>query len=240
MPISPSRLAPPVELLHAVNLLLSQAGPKSQRSLMKFGNASEESAERDDERKRSWTNVSAALELAVRKKGFESSKKEEKQTKDQFFLAATQRPLRFRSHVQKLQLAGIVSNTDTPMERLLRDKPGVKLLGAGKRASTLRSRIRAVQYVVWLSGAFAVSFPRDAMQVIVEPSSRGAIKGAHQAMVFFEEVSAIPDAECWSSLPFYLLAKKEVPGAALPGAEPRQAPRFSTVILGALVVTRKL
>ena len=177
---------------------------------MKFGEAWEEAAERDDERKRSWTNVSAALELAERKKGFESSKKEEKQTKDQFLLAATQRPLRFRSRLQYegatarkdaeedersrwLHVpAGIVSNTDTPMGRLLRDKPGgVTLLGAGKRASTLRSRIRAVRKcVVWLSGAFAVSFPRDAMHVIeylqmrlAEPSGRGAIKGAHQAMV---------------------------------------------------------
>ena len=238
--------------------------PDFEEDFMKFGEAWQEAAESDDERKRSWTNVSAALGLAERKRGLESSKKEEKQAKDQFLLAATQRPLRFRSRLQKLQyegatarkdaeedersrwlhvLAGIVSNTDTPMGRLLRDKlEGVKLLGAGQRASTLRSRIRAVRkYVVWLSSAFAVAFPRDVMHAIEylqmrlsEPSGRGAIKGAHQAMVFFEEVSGIPEAERCTSSPLYLLAKKEVLAAALPGAEPRQAPRFPTVVLGAL------
>ena len=92
--------------------------------------------------------------------------------------------------------------------------------GAGKRASTLRSRIRAVRQYV-----------RDAMHVVgylqmrlAGPSGKGAIKGEYQAMAFFEEVSGVPDAERCSSSALYLLAKKEVLAAALSGAEPREVP----------------
>ena len=145
----------------------------------------------------SWTNVSAALELAERKKDFESSKKEEKQTKDQFLLAATQRPLRFRSRLQKLQYEGATARKDAEEDEWSRwlhvlagivsshgeasagQARGVKLLGAGKRASTLRSRIRAVRkYVVWLSGAFAIAFPArpNAGNRVPPDASRGAVR----------------------------------------------------------------
>ena len=86
-------------------------------------------------------------------------------------------------------LAGIVSKADTPMARLLRDKPGsVKLRGAGKRVSTFCSQIRAVRkYAVWLASASSV----PCQMRLTEPSGRAAIKGAHLAMVFFEEICGV-------------------------------------------------
>ena len=84
-------------------------------------------------------------------------------------------------------LAGIVSKADTAMARLLRDKPGsVRLRGAGKRVSTLRSEIGAVRKcAVWLASASSVPCFLDTTHVVeylqmrlTEPSVRGVIKGS--------------------------------------------------------------
>ena len=99
-------------------------------------------------------------------------------------------------------LAGIVTNTDTPMARMLREKPGdVQRLGAGRRASTLRARVRSLRrYVLWLSTAYGVSFPSetahlvDYLQVRLQvPSTKRGLKAAHQALRFCEEVTAVPE-----------------------------------------------
>ena len=96
--------------------------------------------------------------------------------KNQFLSAAVQKPAAFRTRLQKIWyegatarkdaendersrwlhiLAGIVLNTETPMAKLLREKPrNTQLLGAGKRASTLRARVRALRrYALWLSSS---------------------------------------------------------------------------------------
>ena len=124
-------------------------------AFMGFSEAWTEAAARYDHRKSSWNNESAAVTPAAQKRAREDKVRLEKHSKDQFLLTA------FRTRLQKIMyegatarkdaeedersrwlhiLAGIVQNTETPMARLLREKPGnVLLLGAGKRATTFRA-----------------------------------------------------------------------------------------------------
>ena len=143
-------------------------------------------------------------------------------------------------------LAGIVLNTDTPMAKMLREKPGnAQLLGAGKRASTLRARIRSLRrYTLWLSTAYGISFPSETAHFVEylrvrsqEPTTRGGLKAAHQATRFYEEITAVPEQARLSESTVYSLAKKEFLAAALPGKFPRQAPRFPAALLAALEET---
>ena len=126
---------------------------------------------------------------------------------------------------------------------MIRDKQScIQLLVAGRRATTLRVKTRAIRkYVVWLASAFSVPFPSEASHVIeylqvklTEPSNRGSIKGAHQEMCFEEEICGVAESERCTNSPVYLLAKKEALASALPGALPRQAPRFPTTPLAAV------
>ena len=56
------------------------------------------------------------------------------------------------------------------------------------------------RYVVWLSAAYGLTFPSEVSHLVgylqaraQEPSTRGGLKAAHQAMRFFEEITAIPE-----------------------------------------------
>ena len=53
-------------------------------------------------------------------------------------------------------------------------------------------------------------------------------------MRFFEEITAIPEQGRLTDSAVYVLAKKEILAAALPGGFPKQAPRFPTAVLAAL------
>ena len=93
------------------------------------------------------------------------------------------------------------------------------------------------RYILWLSAAHGVSFPSDVAHLVdyfqaraQEPTTRGGLKGAHQAMRFFEEITAVPEQERLTDSTVYVLAKKEILAAALP----KQAPRFPTAVLPAL------
>ena len=129
------------------------------------------------------------------------------------------------------------------MAAILRERPGdIRLLGAGKLATTLRARVMSLRrYVVWLSAAYGLSFPSEASHLVgylqaraQEPSTRGGLKAAHQAMRFFEEITAIREQGRLTDSAVYVLAKKEILAAALPGGFPKQAPRFPTAVLAAL------
>ena len=194
------------------------------REFTAFSDHWEAAAERDDEKKSRLDNVKAAVELHSKKKLKQARDDRDRHSQDQFMLAPIEKPTRFRTRLQRVQyegasrrkdaedevrsqwlhiLCGIVSNTNTPMERMVRDKPGsIQLLGAGRRATTLRARTRAIRairrYVMWLASVFSVPFPSEVSHVVEylqvklnEPSYRGSIKGAHQAMCFFEEVCGV-------------------------------------------------
>ena len=53
-------------------------------------------------------------------------------------------------------------------------------------------------------------------------------------MRFFEEITAIPEQGRLTDSAVYVLAKKEILAAALPGGFPKHAPRFPTAVLAAL------
>ena len=185
-----------------------------------------------------------------------SGRKFKHNSQNQFMLAAIEKPTRFHTRLQRVQyegasarkdaegevrsqwlqiLCGIVSNTNTPMGRMVRDKPdSIQPLGAGRRATTLRAR--------YGSQAHSLSpFPSEVPHVVeylqvklIEPSNRESINGAHQAMCFFEEVCGVGESDRYTNSVIYLLAKKEVLASALPGTLPRQAPRFPTALLAAI------
>ena len=119
------------------------------------------------------SNVDAAVWLHDRVKRKREEDKAVHQTAPQFEWAAGEPPRRCRTRLERslhggptarrdadeagrqrwLQvLADLVRHSSTPMGQLLAAQPGnVEVLGAGKRASTLRSRVRAIRkFLRWL------------------------------------------------------------------------------------------
>ena len=158
--------------------------PGFEDARTRFAGAWIEAAARDDKRKCSWSNVSAAVSLAAQKKAQEGKARLERHSKDQFLLAAIQKPSVFRTRFQKISyegatarkgaeddersrwlhiLAGIVQNTDSPMARLLRER-----------------------------------------------SQGTCCFSAHQAMRFFGEGTAFPEQERLTDSAVCVLAKKEI------------------------------
>ena len=120
---------------------------------MAFSDQWEAAAERDDEKKSRWDNVKAEVEYTARKLK-QTRDDRDKRSQDQFTLAATEKPSRFRTQLQRVRyegatarkdaddgvrerwlhiLCGIVANTNTPMEQMVSDKLGsFQLLAAGR------------------------------------------------------------------------------------------------------------
>ena len=127
------------------------------------------------------------------------------------------------------------------MGKLIRESPGnVQLLGGGRRAGTLISRVRSVQkFLGWLIASHGISFPvhwrqlTEYLQVrYSEPCVRGSLKLVHSSYIFLQEVAGIEDKLTDSAM--YAVSLKELVSQASPGRPPRQAPRFSTILLAAL------
>ena len=125
---------------------------------------------------------------------------------DQLVIAADMRPKKFRTRWQRIVydgptarkdaesaerdrwiqlLANLLRSTDTPIGKLIRENPSnVQLLGGGRRAGTLRSRVRSVQeFLAWLTASHNVSFPvhwrqlTEYLQVrYSEPCVRGSLE----------------------------------------------------------------
>ena len=176
----------------------------------------------------------------------------EKSIADQLAVAADLRPKRFRTKWQRAVfdgptarkdaeaserdrwiqlLANLLRSTDTPMGKLIRESPSnIQLLGGGRRAGTLRSRVRSVQkFLGWLIASHGVSFPvhwrqlTEYLQVrYSEPSVRGSLKLVHSSYIFLQEVAGIEDKLTDSAM--YAVSLKELMSQAAPGRSPRQAP----------------
>ena len=93
-------------------------------------------------------------------------------------------------------LSELIKGTVTPMGKMLTHIPGQQLVGGGRRASTLRSRVRGVRkFLSWLALNRELSYPTSFDQLseflqvrLSEPCNRGALKGTHQSFVFLEEM----------------------------------------------------
>ena len=140
---------------------------------------------------------------------------------DQLAIAADIRPKRFRTKWQRAiydgptarkdaeaaerdrwiqLLANLLSSTDTPMEKLIRESPSnIQLLGGGRRAGTLRSRVRSVQSsLVGLLLRTVSTFPAHWRQLTEylqvrysEPCVRGSLKLVHSSYIFLQEVAGL-------------------------------------------------
>ena len=101
---------------------------------------------------------------------------------DQLVIAADMRPKRFRTKWQRAiyegptarkdaetaerdrwiqLLANLLRSANTPMGKMIRESPSnIQLLGGGRRAGTLRSRVRSVQkFLGWLITSHGITFP---------------------------------------------------------------------------------
>ena len=103
------------------------------------------------------------------------------------------------------------------MGKLLRDSPGnIQLLGGGRRAGTLRSRVRSVQkFLSWLIASHGISFPvhwrqlTEYLQVrYSEPCVRGSLKLVHSSYIFLQEVAGVEDKLTDSAM--YAVSLKEL------------------------------
>ena len=128
---------------------------------------------------------------------------------DQLVIAADLRPKKFRTRWQRAVydgptarkdaeaaerdrwiqlLSNLLRSSETLIGKLIRESPSnVQLLGGGRRAGTLRSRVRSVQkFLGWLIAAHGINFPNHWRQFIEylqvrysEPCVRGALKLVH-------------------------------------------------------------
>ena len=163
---------------------------------------------------------------------------------DQLVIAADMRPKKFRTKWQRAVydgptarkdaelaerdrwiqlLANLLRSTDTPMGKLIRESPGnVQLLGGGRHAGTLRSRVRSVQkFLGWLIASHGISFPvhwrqlTEYLQVrYSEPCVRGSLKLVHSSYIFLQEVAGIEDKLTDSAM--YAVSLKELLSQASP------------------------
>ena len=158
------------------------------------------------------TDSAAFMSLAaLRRESSEHQASVEVSISDQLAIAADVRPKKFRTKWQRIVydgptarkdaesaerdrwiqlLANLLRSTDTPMGRLIRENPSnIQLLGGGRRAGTLRSRVRSVQkFLGWLVASHGVNFPvhwrqlTEYLQVrYSEPCVRGSLKLVHSS-----------------------------------------------------------
>ena len=222
------------------------------------------SAERTSQKKALLTNADAAVFLHDLQKKAQEVAKLQKSAEDQFLIAAAIKPRRFHARFQKGQFEGtsarqdaeeaerrrwlrtlsdLLKGTPTPMGTLLLEKAtNENLLGGGRRASTLRSRVRSVRkFLSWLAITHECVYPTELTQLtdflqvrLSEPCNRGALKGTHHALIFLEEMAGVTAVQRFTSTQLYNVVCRELLSSALPGRPSKQAPRVLTTILAAL------
>ena len=165
----------------------------------------ESAAQRQGRRIRELSNMEAAVLLRQQKALGEKHAKEVKTLADQFLRAAgdatsastspacgvlftqDRRPGRDAEEKEGARwveiLGSLLVHTPTPMGRILGERPGgIQLVGAGRRASTLRSRVRAVRrYLNWLALNHDHGYPRELDHVTGYIGS--AIRALHEERV---------------------------------------------------------
>ena len=130
------------------------------------------------------------------------------------------------------------------MGQLLVDQPSnIQLHGEGRRAGTLRSRVRSMtNHLNWLAHHYQVWFPNctwpfrglPQSSSLSEPCTRAALKNTHQAFKFLEDSQGIPATSKVSNTTIFSGTKQDLLAAALPGTIPRQAPSMFVSMPAAL------
>ena len=210
------------------------------------------------------SNVGAAVWLHDRVKRKREEDKAVQQTAPQFEWAAGEPPRRCRTRLERslhggptarrdadeaerqrwLQvLADLVRHSSTPMGQLLAAQPrNVEVLGAGKRASTLRSRVRAIRkFLRWLLVTRQLDYAQSVEHYteylrtrLSETCNRAALKTPHHALVFPGELAGTQPQDRPTSTKLYSVVFRELLATALPGRPSKQAPRMFVSMLRAL------
>ena len=169
------------------------------------------------------SDAAAATALSNMKQEAQRKALEVSTISDQLVMAADLRPKKFRTRWERAVydrptarkdaeaaerdrwiqlLSNLLKSSDTPMGKLIRESPSnIQLLGGGRRAGTLRSRVRSVQkFLGWLIAAHGIKFPNHWRQLIEylqvrysEPCVRGSLKLVHSSYIFLQEVAGIED-----------------------------------------------
>ena len=158
----------------------------------------------------STSEVDAALILHERSGELKHKVRLDKSVADQLVHSAAARPRKYRARYLSAQFQGPTARKDaedsernrwtTELADLLRGtqspmgQPGNQLTGGGRRASTLRSRVRGVKrFLSWLALRHELTYPTELSQLteflqvrLQEPCNRGSLKGSHHSMVFLE------------------------------------------------------
>ena len=141
------------------------------------------------------------------------------------------------------ELCTQLRGTPLSMGKLLVDKPSSEsLVGAGKRAATLRSRVRmARRYLASLSVNYKVTFPNcvqhstEFLKVRVsEPCNRGALRNVHRGFGFLDETASVTPQDSVTTNPLYSVIFHEMLAKAIPGKPSKQAPRMPVALILAL------
>ena len=226
---------------------------------------------RAERQARQLTEFDAVLFLHERSEQLRQKQREEKTVADQLVLAGTIKPRRYRARYMEAQfqgpsarkdaeeserrrwtqeLADHLRGTETPMGQFLLAQPGNQLIGGGRRASTLRSRVRSFRrFLSWLGLRHEQIYPTSLTQLteylqvrVSEPCNRGSLKGTHQSMVFLESMAGVPVAERFTNSQLYNVMYQELLVSTLPGRPQKQAQRVLVAMMEALeglVVSRQ-
>ena len=93
----------------------------------------------------------------------------------------------------RIQLLVNLIGSDTPMRTPLQARQSdIAILGAGRRAGTIRSRVRNVRhFLAWLAVNHGITYPTDQTHLteflqdrLSEPCNRGSLKITHESFVF--------------------------------------------------------
>ena len=229
-----------------------------------LANSCQRAAERQAAKGAKLMNDEAALILHNRQSELEREQKTLTMSENMFLQSIGDRPRAYRSKLQKAwyegpnarrdaeelertrwlsSLADIVAKSPTPMGRLLCSQPGnLELLGGGRRASTLRSRVRELRkFFAWFSVTYEEEFPTTEEHFTgflraraSEPCNRGALKATHRSFGFLEEVTGMPLSERRTKSKLFDVILRELLSTALPGKPAQQAPRFPIKVLTAV------
>ena len=120
------------------------------------------------------------------------------------------------------ELVALFEGTDTSMGRQLNAKPESATLLGGRRASTLRDRVRAAKQFVLFSISRSTPYPKERSHLTdflaarqSDPCTRNILKGACHGQGFLEEIASVKLEDRSSSAPIHTVVYKELLPTAL-------------------------
>ena len=113
------------------------------------------------------------------------------------------------------------------------------LLGAGRRAATLRNRVRLLRnFFSWLTATHEVRYPTSLEHFVgflraraSGPANRGALRNVNRTFTFLHEVTGTEQVDRLTATPLYDAVYKEILTSCEPGKPVKQAPRFPVGLL---------